>query len=375
MSWRTAPVVGSKDIRFAESVRGRSMRQLHAALAQVASAPCDLVGMGDSIMEGLDATAIGAAGTRWIDLLRDYLRARWQPGGVTGGAGYLPIYQPFVASSWTSVTGASDLVAHGLGKKAAVFSAGGHGATLVFTGTGLDIIYTKGNGYGTFSWAIDGGLATNVNTNSGGAETDGWVVQIRGLSDASHTLVLARVSGAVIVDGAMVYRGDEAAGIRMWDAGHGGHTASVLNGTSANYWRNVIATIQPDLVMICFGTNEYSGVLPGDTPTALTTNLLAIMTAIRAQCTVSPSFLLIVPPQRGDVVAPLFPWSQYVAAIYAAARADGYAGVLDMGQRFDTDPLTPYHASVGLIHATNKVHPLDLGHAVWAQAVNGYLQP
>lgn len=363
------------DVRLAESVRARSLRQFHRGLAQVSAAPVDIVFLGDSITEGLNATVIGASGTRFVDLVRDRLRVKWPVAGVAGGAGYLPIYQPFVTSSWSAVTGASDFTAHGLGYKAWVGSAGGHGASLAFTGTGLDIVYVKAPGYGTFSWAIDGGGTTNVDTSTA-SDGDGYVASIRSLANTSHTLAIARVSGAMIVDGTMVYRQDEAAGIRVWDAGHGGQTlgdgGDDVLGPSKGYWESVVGTIQPALVIVCFGLNNYSD---GTNPALLQSGIATLMSDVRAKCTVSPSFVLMVPYLRGDVINPTYPWSQYVAAIYAAATADGYAGVCDLGQRFDNDPLPSYNASVGLVNASNKVHPLDLGHSLIANTIVGYLQP
>jgi lysophospholipase L1-like esterase len=345
------------DQRFAaspwryDSTNGRAFR---AALGKRATSPVDILAIGDSVTEGQGVTSPPAG--RWLTLLRDQLRTAF-PAGVTGGAGYIPSQSTI--SGYTSpvaYTGtASNLTSFGLGLRCKQMSSGAT-ATLTFTGTGVDIVYVKGSSASTFTWAVDGGSTTNVNTN--GATSDGNVAQIRGLSAASHTLVVTATANYIFLDGFMVYNGDEAAGIRVWDAGHAGFRSADFSGASAN--ADGAYNMQPDLVSIELGINDKLLTIA-----AARTNLEAIISRVRAKCTVPPTIVLWKPwmatPWASGAVDT---WTNYLAMLEALAKADGKIGIFDPSALIGD--LTADN-SYGMGNA-DLTHPSNGGHQALADA-------
>ncbi|MCW3766485.1 GDSL-type esterase/lipase family protein [Paenarthrobacter sp. PAE-2] len=88
-----------KDVR---SLAVTPLRWFRNQVGGVASAPVDILFVGDSTMEGARAAT---RATRWIDQVVAKLRAKYQPAGVAGGVGYTPaIYTggvPFGGSQWS----------------------------------------------------------------------------------------------------------------------------------------------------------------------------------------------------------------------------------------------------------------------------------
>lgn len=356
-----------------EAQRGKYLRQYHRALMNRANAPVDIICIGDSETEGYKATVFGADGTRYPDVLREAIRDRWQPAGIAGGEGYVPAgHQAPVTDRWT-YSGGAEAHTWGLGRRARLLNASGNTMSITVQCTGIDILWAGSSLTDVFSYAIDGGSATNVDTTLG-ALTGGNVTQIRGLSSGSHTLLISRVSGSSVIEGIMVYDGDESLGVRMWEAGHSTYKSGDYVGlasASGREWIHSVGTAQPDLVLIALGVNDYYF---GDDPSVLRANLTQLVADVRGECTVHPSIVFIVQPKRDDTAAAVEPYSAYVNAVYAAARSDGNVGVINLDVRFWAGSETPYASGVGLIDV-DKIHPTDLGYAYWARAVAGYLEP
>lgn len=346
------------------------LRAFKASLANAAGAPVEILTLGDSIAEGQGGTAIAK---RWIEVLRDRLRARYQPAGVVGGEGYVPAYYGLQGYSarvtYTgTLTNPGGYNTFGLGRRAANMSAGAT-ATMTFAGTGLDIIYAKGGSAGTFSWAIDGGTATNVNANNASV-VGGQVAQIRGLSAGSHTVVVTAASGAAFLEGFMVYNGDESSGIHVRDGAHYGYrTADFLDET--NRWTyDAWTPAQPSLVLWeLTGVNDYGTSTTANrlTPAQTVANISTLLARLRAKCTLPPSVVMFLNYERvAPTGTPLDTWANYLQAVSDFAKADGGITLVDvstlMGTAFSvTDPY-------GLSNA-DKVHPSDKGHATIAEQV------
>jgi lysophospholipase L1-like esterase len=363
----TAAQVGSRldPLRYDAT----KLRAWRAALGARATTPVDILPIGDSLVEGQGASA---STKRWTDLLRDDLRTRFQPAGVTGGEGYVPGFYvvPGITDRWvTTGTVAMREDLGGLGERTLVVAAGGT-AELTFNGTGIDHLYEKGPVAGTFSWKIDAGSATNVNAASG-TLSGGNVVQVRGLSAASHTLTITAVSSNTYIEGAMVYNGDESAGIRMWGAGHSGWQSDDLANTGSVDWFESVTPVQPDLVIIHLGLNDFGSQSQARiSPTAMKTNIATLLTNVRAKCTIPPSVVLAIPYERflptGTLLAP---WSDYRTALAEAAAADGNVALLDLGNVIGTfNPTDPYSLSAG-----DGVHPNDRGYRAIADAFTALL--
>ncbi len=135
------------------------------------------------------------------------------------------------------------------------------------------------------------------------------------------------------------------------------------NNNNAAYWPAVVGTIQPQLVTIALMTNDYQG---GVDPATSKTNLLAMIAAVRAKCTVPPTIVLLTYPARGDVTSPAYPWASYVAVAASIASADTGVAHLDLSARY-TSPATSN--ALGNWDS-DKVHPTDKGHGLIAETVS-----
>ena len=89
------------------------------------------------------------------------------------------------------------------------------------------------------------------------------------------------------------------------------------------------------------------------------------------QTTLDPSIVLVVYTARGDVTSPAYPWADYLAVANAIAAADAQVSVLDFTARMTSPAVS---TALGAWNA-DKVHPSDIGHAVKAETVAGFLSP
>ena len=317
-----------------------------ALLLACGTTPVDAVCIGDSITEGQQASNVGA---RWVEVLANHLGATYDAGHTT--ARYYPVLfgvsftNP--ANPWTS----AGLVRRddwGLGRRAVAIE-GTDTASITFSGTGFRLVWARHPTHGTFSYSVDAGAPVNVDAS--GAAGGGKMTTVSGLADTSHTLALAAVSGTSLIEGILETDGNETTGIRLWEAGHGGYKASDYLASST--WLDPIATIQPQLVTLMLGTNDYSAGVAKATFKSQMTTLIA---NIRAVITTPPSFLLMAAYQA-HIPSITVPWSDYVDALSEIAVADGditfFSHVPSFGGYIDPP-------GGGLIDA-DRVHASDSG--------------
>lgn len=140
----------------------------------------------------------------------------------------------------------------------------------------IDLYWMTASGYGTFTYAVDGGATTSVAT--AGASGIGHVT-LSGLSAGAHTLTMARVSGTVRIIAA-IGRLSTAPAIDVINAGWGGGISTEIAADDAAY-RSLggVRTLAPDLTILALDTNDYT---PAYGPVSLTTyraNIAAIIAA------------------------------------------------------------------------------------------------
>lgn len=341
-----------------------SLSYARAAMANRGSAPFDIMVFGDSVDDGYGTTAIA---NRFWNLLTQRLRTRFNVSG--GGAGFISSRlkvnsggdQPDNVLSFSGGSVAGN-PAFGLDHQARVIGAGNTMA-ISFTGTGIDIDYTKYSGGGTFSWSVDGGAVTNIATSNATLAT-GNTTQIRGLSDTSHTIVITGVSGTSYINGAFAYRGDENSGIRT-------SVLSLAGWGTKNFWptntaqRYFVASTDlrsPDLVVIDVLYNDFGSITAQTTPADYKANIQAMIAAIKAELGYSPSFLLL---KKWDITAAgstLAPLSDYWVKLYEIAAEDPanvtvYAGL----------------STASGITKPDGTHPNDAGNVVVANDLDAWL--
>ena len=360
--------------------RGQALQPWFSALANRHYARANVVCVGDSITEGQGATN---ANYRWLARLRDVLRARLPTLDLTGGGrGFLGAQSSGqVSFTWPAVHSGSLGLGTTLGPKSsfAQFNAAAQTITYSLTGDSADIMWTQIPFGGTFSWAVDGGSATNVSTN-GGSVLSGRVTHISLGAAGAHTLLLSRVSGTMNMEGVIEFNGDYAKGIQVHDAGHYGWQASNWNAQLASTTgaAAAIAALSPKLIIIALGVNEqFSGV----SPATFQTNIQTMISHLRAaQSSPYPSIVLCMYPPRVNQGSYSYAWADYVTAAWNVAAADtGGVGstslvtVLDftLGPRMLGADSNVY----GIWQSGDEVHPSNLGHSMLADVVASFITP
>jgi lysophospholipase L1-like esterase len=257
-------------------------------------------------------------------------------------------------------------------------NATGQSFTFSLCGDSADLMWLQVAFGGTFSWAVDGGTATNISTNGSGT-VDGKITHISLGTPGLHTLVIAWVSGNVGFDGVIEYNGDYASGVQVHDAGHFGWTTSswltpLSSGASGS--AAAIAALSPDLVIITLGVNDqYDGI----TPATYGSNLRQIISYLKAELTAPyPSFVLSMLPPRSGQSGYSYPWYLYVEQAWSIALSDtsgpssqSIVSVMD----FTQGPVMP-GADVdayGFWQSGDPVHPSNLGHQMIADQLAEFL--
>lgn len=338
----------------------RDLRAWHIALADREYAPAKTMLLSSSSGESSGATAWDRG---YYQVFRDRLRARHATSGVTGGRGFLPAYlnHSSHAAPLTASSGTVDATQHlGYGLKSANLANGTHSVTGTFTGTGADIVYSQYSGGGSFTYTVDGGAATTVNTAS--ATLDRFKrVSITGLANASHTVTVTwAAGGSVFIRGMCVYNGDEDKGIHFYNGGKAGVTADTYASNLAQ-WQYAVTAVQPNLVILDLGRNEENAQLGS---AFMRSRIQAVIDGVRANCTSDPAFVQILFPEVGGITAPVTePHSAYEAAWRDVASSDPKIALLDLTLTM-ASPLSDN--SRGLFN-TDKAHPTDRGHAFIAE--------
>jgi len=189
--------------------------------------------------------------------------------------------------------------------------------TYVGYATTIVIHWVRKAGGGDFTYAIDGGATTTINTDGASGLQ---FTTISGLTDGQHTIVLnVTVAGA---------SGVEIAGIELKRTQNGVITNNLgLSGSSSTDWASVNATdfqsaitqLSPDLVTIMLGVNDAGA---ATTTSQYITNLTTLIGLIRASmplvdiCITSPS----------DIgTSTTYPISDYVTASKLYAIENNYS--------------------------------------------------
>lgn len=350
---------------------GPGMRQFRKALGTRFSKPVDILWVGDSHTEGFYANNVGGG---FVNLTRLALQAEYNVA-TYGGFGHQPAsvqVSPLLSMSGAAVAEYT----HGLGLRSISLPAAGATATSVaFTADRLWVHYTQGPAFGNLSISIDGGAPVLVDAHNATLK-GGRVWDSGALTYGTHTVTITvdnTGSNAVynaIVEGTTWFIKDGGApgggtGVRMWPSGHSGYKASDYNTVATGtLWLDGLDTVDPDLVVLAFGTNEW---VQGQTPAQYAAALTAMIGNIRAKAPSNPSIVILHMWKPGP--APQSDWDAYKHAIDGVCAATG-AVVFDLESRL------PHNPSVTAV-ATDLFHDqyhLDAnGHNLVARELTAWL--
>jgi lysophospholipase L1-like esterase len=238
----------------------------------------------------------------------------------------------------------------------------GASQTYTVTGTSVDLYYTT-NG-GIFTYKVDRGKATSVNTAGAYSTANRAVVSLG--AGKSHTVTITATSGTVYFEGLMVYNGDETKGIQYYDDAHTGYTTSQFNAAQPEI-NPLLALIKPNLVTIELGANDY--LHDTDSPAQVAANIEDEIDNIRTVLAAKPPSIVVILPYSLNNLPPSsgsYSWAQYVNAIQAIAVADPSVGILDLSATIGASTPGGWWSSDGL-------HANDIGQALIGTIVASYL--
>lgn len=313
--------------------------------------------IGDSITEGATTTT---KPDRYIEKLAENLRAGLgfdsKPNSKYVSANYLVQTEVFTYDG-TNTPG----LAFGLGLRNNSLGAAGN-ATLVFTGTGADLLFTSAFSTGTGEYTVDGGDPVAIDTDLGAANSDirikPQVVEIRGLDSEEHTVVIT-ATDSLILGGAYVYDGDEDEGVHVFEAGHPGfgffNYAELYIFASGNQVHAL--TLDPDLLIVPLGANDYLAARS----LADAANLMRRTIHLLRATNPSVSIMFVMFQNITDGAVSSDSYASWSAGLKAVAY-DLNCAVIDW-----TDSIGSFVPAGNPNDAGDQIHPNDDGHELIAE--------
>ncbi|KQR34787.1 hypothetical protein ASF75_03210 [Curtobacterium sp. Leaf154] len=277
---------------------------------------------------------------RWLDRLQLTLRSRFPLlSPVAGSVGYIPaFYQTFFVAGTTAngrvtpagVTYSGNLIAvgSGLASRSLALTTTSDWIQFTFTGDSVDVFGgTLATASTTATVSVDGGAAQAWNLPASARKATKF--SVTGLTAGSHTIrITGGSAGNVAIDGIMPYNGDRLKGIRIWDGGKGSAKIGDYGTDSTSLIFQSMGLIQPRMLTIEFGFNEYFGNVD---PALFQTQLTNSVSWMLAPCTVKPTVQFIVFPEPSITgSARSYLYQAYVDAVYAAAAATPNSFVTDL---------------------------------------------
>lgn len=266
-----------------------------------------------------------------------------------------------VADSEVTVGVPTLLLTHGLGLRALVLGGDVDSAQMTFTGTAVDVVYTKRSTGGDMLISIDGGAPVTVSTYAA-VEANGQKHRIGGLASGSHTIKISSATEA-LVEGVFVMNQDETAGVRLWEGAHVGYNTRSFRDQPkwANSLKNLVS---PDLAIIALGLNDYAAqTIP---PSEFKANIKILIGKVR-EANPLCSIVLHNSYKRGDTVPTLYQWVDFVKVLNEIAVEDGVL-VIDLdAQMKGWDLVDP---ALRFAWDADKVHLVPAGYTIVANAIH-----
>lgn len=308
--------------------------------------------MGDSIAEGYGAATIPA---RWASQMADILRATYGASGVGGihiPARYFAVDNTAALfPSWT-FTGSTVDSTYGPGARSKQLNAGSSG-TISRQCTSADLYFRISGTNQTVNVSIDGGAATTVPVN---AVAKKW--SSGPLSDAVHSFTVTpgpTGDAFQVLCGGTFYRGDETAGVMIWDGARSGSTFEFHD--NADDWKNHLAVLGTDLLVLGCITNDARSVSNGYLPSVYAAKIDSIVTKARTAVPNIPILFMTPPEAPGPLLAP---WSEYLQVIKNKVAATSLTAFYDMGASIPAsiNVSDPYGFRADSVHFSSRGNAL-----------------
>lgn len=327
------------------------------AFHRSSTASANMLVVGDSIAEGYFAPD---RADRWIDLVREHLQS--DKGG--SGMGYLPASDsapssPAFPDIWSEAGGIASY--EGLGDRSYTINSATGFAQATVKADRFQLSYTASPTGGAMRIFIDGRQEARLDTYHAGATISGRTWLSPGLIRGTHTIrVVPDDTGhlpvySVVVEGIMVFNGDDFSGPHMWDGSRSGYDAAEFRD-SANFGQDV-AQVNPDLLVVELGTNDMQYAVP---PSQFASSIASIVTIAEASDShpMSVVLLLMWDTTTHDAAT----YGQYIAAEDSLATTQGYA-VADLS---NVDPT---------IYSADGIHPNKWGEELVSDTLLRKLDP
>jgi lysophospholipase L1-like esterase len=350
---------------------GSPLTPLFSAIANRNNARADIPVIGDSITAGRGATSYAST---WTQQANRAIRASYPTtvNGAAGGLGFVPAYPgdtitysaPIVLASGTP----SSIDLGPIRQSQTLYGACSFTFTAPTGTTSVRVMYYDTSIAGTFTYKVGSGGTTTV-TNTG-TFTDKLTSSIT--LTGGQVLTIAWASGNAIIDGIIHYAGDESSGITFHNCGESGWDAGTETSVGWNVpelyalnWAQVYANAFPNpaAIGIMLGTNDASTSEANRTAVQFQSDLAGLISTIRGAASTLATIPLLIITTYGkpETVADTGGWPAYIAAMRAAATADGNSYVIDLNYRM------VFGASGPLQY--DSWHPSNTGHALIGEIV------
>lgn len=321
----------------------------------------------DTARSGASSIAfIGDSITRGENILGP-LRTSLQSEYGDGGDGWLSITGAApststvtTAGTWSTVDATSAAVGVDVQHMNSTDTATPASAEFESTATDFVIHYLKQANGGSFRYQVDGGGWTTVDTSN--ASSAFASVSITGLSNAAHTVrVEVTVAGTAGVTLMGVDAQISGGGVRVHDLGNSGSAASQWVTVNEAIWKDGIAALDPDLVILWLGANDRTNnASPYTTMNHKSTLISRLRNAV-------PSADILVLSIISNGNAATHTTTDFVAGAYGLARARNLAF-------FDTwRYLGEFAEADAAGYFLDNAHPSALGGAQIATPLGAFL--
>lgn len=301
----------------------------------------------------------------WVGVMKSLLQNEYG----NAGEGFISIYEGALPSGtkgrwrlgqgWSVSGAARESISNvgGFGGCFGISNKNTSSATLIFTGTKVDLLYAKAKDGGTASVTIDGKEVGTINCLDESLSFSN-MVSYSGLSNAAHTLVITpNTTSNIFIEGAIA--SSSTTGIEVDKIAISSKVASYFNTTLTKKVWDVLK--EPDLVLISFGINESGR---GVSVEEYKTNMIGLVTYWQGR---GSNVCLVVNQKPADSWTKN--WPAYVTAMYEIA--DSYnTGIIDIYKAFFKDYTASQKAGFfGMVpndysggSGVNTAHPSDKGY-------------